>query len=543
MDRGIWQYNLEKDNMSKELYKWQEECLKRWFDNKGRGMVQAVTGTGKTFLALSALRRLDGLCGGKLYVKIVVPTAELMRQWESSLREFLKEECDAQTEDGGSRRSPGSFHGIIGLRGGGRKGRTDCKYMIYIINSARYELARQILMELRKGERVLLIADECHHYASGQNQLIFEFLPYLNREQEQRFFSLGLSATLPGGQAFKVLTSALGQRIYSYGIREAEEQNTVSGYDIFHIELELLEEEREEYEEMTDRMIVLHRNLVKKYPLLEDLGNRERFEILRQIAAGKDKKMAKMALSYMRLTYMRKSLVCMASERIRCACSLISCLNMNEKILIFGERIRQAEELYQILNRQYPGRVGRYHSQMGQQANKNAVERFRAGDTRILITCRALDEGLDVPEVSAGIILSGTSVKRQRIQRMGRIIRKREGKGRAALYYLHTAETAEDVCFLPDEKKGHIFELEYPSNTSGFRNQEYDVRAKALLEQMREEGTENRKLKEAGRCLRLGRVRSDWRLGAEEIEKKMKEARYTEDKNYWICMRKLGGKI
>ena len=177
--------------MSKKLYQWQEECLKRWFDNKGRGMVQAVTGTGKTFLALSALKRLDEQHEGRLRVKIVVPTKELMRQWERTLREFLKEEGGVEIKDR-------SFSGNIGLRGGGRKGRTDCKYMIYVINSARYELARQILMELRGGERVFLIADECHHYVSGQNQLIFEFLPYLDREQKERFFSLGLSATLPG---------------------------------------------------------------------------------------------------------------------------------------------------------------------------------------------------------------------------------------------------------------------------------------------------------------------------------------------------------
>ncbi len=522
--------------MSKKLYQWQEECLKRWFDNKGRGMVQAVTGTGKTFLALSALKRLDEQHEGRLRVKIVVPTKELMRQWERTLREFLKEEGGVEIKDR-------SFSGNIGLRGGGRKGRTDCKYMIYVINSARYELARQILTELRGGERVFLIADECHHYVSGQNQLIFEFLPYLDREQKERFFSLGLSATLPGGQALKDLTSALGQRIYSYGIREAREQSTVSKYDIYHIELELLDEERDEYEELTERMNILYRSLVKKYPLLKDMSNKERFEMLRQIAAGKDKSAAKTALGYMQYTFRRKSLVSQAAERIRCACTLIACLDRNEKILVFGERIRQAEELYQSLQRQYPGRVGRYHSQMGQQANKNAVERFRAGDIRILITCRALDEGLDIPEVSVGIILSGTSVKRQRIQRMGRIIRRAERKGRASLYYLHTAETAEDVCFLPDAGESHIYELEFHSGGSGFLNPEYDEEADILLKHMAEEGAGERKLKEAIRCLELGRVRADWRLPLGELDRRIKEARYTGDKNYWICMKKLSEKI
>lgn len=515
--------------MAGALYKWQEDCLEKWFENRGRGIVQAVTGTGKTFLALSALTRLDERKENRLRVKIVVPTAELMRQWERSLREFLVS----------SGRDEGRFHGVIGLRGGGREAKPDCKYMIYVINSARYELARQILAELRSGESVLLIADECHRYVSEQNQLIFEFLPHLNENQAANFFSLGLTATLPGGWARQYLVSVLGQRIYSYGMKEAAAQKTVCEYDIYHIGLTFLEEEQEIYDELTDRMIILYRSLVKKYPLLKEAGQRERFEILRQIAAGRDKKLSKMALGYMQLTFKRKSLVCLASERVRCACGLIARLDAGEKVIIFGERISQAEELYQILNEEYPGRVGRYHFRMGHQANKNAVERFRAGDTRILISCRALDEGVDIPDVSVGIILSGTSVKRQRIQRMGRIIRRAEGKRRASLYYLHTTETAEDVCFLPDAEKGSIFELEYRSEDIGFINPEYDSKAEVMLEHMKEAGAGSRKIEEARRCLELGRVRSDWRLAPGEIEIKMKEAKSTEEKNYWVCMKNL----
>ena len=40
--------------MEKKLYKWQEECLNRWQQSGCRGMVQAVTGSGKTLLALTA---------------------------------------------------------------------------------------------------------------------------------------------------------------------------------------------------------------------------------------------------------------------------------------------------------------------------------------------------------------------------------------------------------------------------------------------------------------------------------------------------------
>ena len=45
--------------MKNSLYTWQEECLDRWFQNQCRGMVQAVTGSGKTMLALNAIERLE----------------------------------------------------------------------------------------------------------------------------------------------------------------------------------------------------------------------------------------------------------------------------------------------------------------------------------------------------------------------------------------------------------------------------------------------------------------------------------------------------
>jgi superfamily II DNA or RNA helicase len=53
-----------------------------------------------------------------------------------------------------------------------------------------------------------------------------------------------------------------------------------------------------------------------------------------------------------------------------------------------------------------------------------------------------LDEGIDVPDASVAIIISGTGSSREYIQRLGRILRKREGK-RARLIELVTRDTVE----------------------------------------------------------------------------------------------------
>lgn len=356
--------------MSRELYDWQEECLDKWFANNGRGMVQAVTGSGKTLLALTAASRLEKRLGQKLRIKIVVPTSALMRQWNRDLTEFLHTEKSSSSE----------LRNEIGMRGGGARCESTRHYMIYVINSARYELARQILSELKHGEMVLLIADECHHYASGQNQLIFEFLPYIE-QWKNHFFSLGLSATLPAGQTQRYLSSVLGRKIYHYGVAEASGR-TICPYNIYHISLAFQNNEREDYEDLSERMRILYGKLLKLIPSLAILGKKELFEQLRSLSGNPNPKIAKTAALYMNLSYQRKSLVCLAASRTSCVIDLIKRLNSNEKIIIFSERIRQADDLYRLLSASYPEKIGRYHSKLGEQANRNVLERFRNGSIR-----------------------------------------------------------------------------------------------------------------------------------------------------------------
>ncbi|MEQ9716168.1 MAG: helicase-related protein, partial [Candidatus Asgardarchaeum sp.] len=65
----------------------------------------------------------------------------------------------------------------------------------------------------------------------------------------------------------------------------------------------------------------------------------------------------------------------------------------------------------------------------------------RKGELTKLVTAEVLDEGVDVPDASVGIILSGTGSKRQYIQRLGRILRPKDGV--AILYELITRGTLD----------------------------------------------------------------------------------------------------
>ena len=71
------------------------------------------------------------------------------------------------------------------------------------------------------------------------------------------------------------------------------------------------------------------------------------------------------------------------------------------------------------------------------------LARFRAGTWPVLASSRVLNEGVDVPEASVAVVLSGTGQEREHVQRLGRILRRRPGK-RAVLYELVAENTTEE---------------------------------------------------------------------------------------------------
>ena len=71
------------------------------------------------------------------------------------------------------------------------------------------------------------------------------------------------------------------------------------------------------------------------------------------------------------------------------------------------------------------------------------LQRFRSGEYPVVVTSRVLNEGVDVPEASIAIVLSGTGSRREYVQRLGRILRYREGK-RAVLYEVVAEATSEE---------------------------------------------------------------------------------------------------
>ncbi len=70
------------------------------------------------------------------------------------------------------------------------------------------------------------------------------------------------------------------------------------------------------------------------------------------------------------------------------------------------------------------------------------LELFNSGEYRAVVTSKVLDEGIDVPEASLGIILSGTGSLREFVQRLGRVLRKKTDRD-ARLIEIVSSATSE----------------------------------------------------------------------------------------------------
>ncbi|MFA5699426.1 MAG: DEAD/DEAH box helicase family protein, partial [Sphaerochaeta sp.] len=204
--------------MAHTLYQWQTECIEGWFTHQGRGVVQVVTGAGKTILALHAALALQHRLAEDLHIVIVVPKKFMLNQWKNTILSELPIRRDE-----------------IGFVGGGYSDKHQYKVMLYVVNSARSRLSLPLYNHLMNDKPLLLIADECHHYTSEENRKIFAFLDALPNEKKENYSCLGLSATPKKGE----LEKYLGPLFYSYSFTEAIAHNVINRVAIFNVGLRL----------------------------------------------------------------------------------------------------------------------------------------------------------------------------------------------------------------------------------------------------------------------------------------------------------------
>lgn len=305
---------------------------------------------------------------------IVVPTTALLEQWWEEAANYFDLSLDEINIVTGSLR-----------------------FRVGTINIAVLNTAAKLAERMRQ-HKCFLIVDECHKAASEHFRAAL---------QVNSSASLGLSATpeRPYDEGLKdILIPALGPVIYSYDYAAALCDGVIVPFQIKNIVFELEDDRQAEYDKLSKA-------------------------IARSVSQhGADAEVT-IALYLKRARVLNLSL-----NRIRIALRLVGA-NRGKRTLIFHEDI-EACDLIQTVLHENGVRCGVYHSKMKLHDRAKMLGQYRRGEIDVLVTCRALDEGFNVPETELGIIAASTATRRQRIQRLGRVVRPAKGKDGAVIYTL-----------------------------------------------------------------------------------------------------------
>ncbi|WP_455367596.1 DEAD/DEAH box helicase family protein [[Eubacterium] cellulosolvens] len=361
---------------------YQEEALNAWMKAERRGVIVLPTGSGKTVIAVGAISKLN------IATLIIVPTLDLVEQWRRAL---LKE-----------------FDVEVGMYGGGEN-------ILKALTVSTYDSAYLKAEEL--GHRFeLIIFDEVHHLPSTGFRHIAEMFasPY----------RMGLTATYERDDGLHLeLPRLVGGKVYELAVQDLAGKH-LSEYDLERIYVDLTPDEKAEYDcnhkvfadYLASRKIILRSPRDFTYFIMRT----GRDPAAREALLARNKAINIALNSQSKLDALKRVLM----------------ENPHDSTIIFT----QHNKLVHRIAREFFIPCITYLTPKDERTE--ILDSFRDRKYRLIVTSKVLDEGVDVPDANRAIILSGTGSSREFIQRLGRVLRKREGK-RAKLVEIISRETTE----------------------------------------------------------------------------------------------------
>ena len=376
----------------REPFPYQSEAVDTWFREGRRGVVVLPTGAGKTYVAQLILERL-----GRTAL-VVTPTLDLMQQWYGALETAFEVE--------------------VGLVGGGY-------YEVAPLTVTTYDSAF-IHMERFGNQFATLVFDECHHLPGPSYATAAEL--------SLAPFRLGLTATPEredGGE--KRLDTLVGPIVYRREIGELAGE-FLADYETVTLKVRLSDDEREEY--LAERAI--YREFVASRGIrIGSPGGWGRFLMMSSISEEGRRAF---------LAYRTQKAISQASEAKLRLLERLFAQHRHDRCLVFTS---DNDTVYKISRRFL---IPAITHQTKIKERHEILSRFNAGDFPFLVTSRVLNEGVDVPAASIGVVLSGSGSVREHVQRLGRILRRAEGK-RAVLYEVIAEDTAEE--YVSNRRRQH----------------------------------------------------------------------------------------
>lgn len=380
-------------------YEHQGRAVDAWKAAHWRGVLEMATGSGKTITAMIGANLLHQEVGNLLIV-IAAPYRPLIEQWCEEVELFGVTPINLTLTGGASKRD-----GEI-KAAGRRLRRGHSEVEILVVSNDTLCTSEFIESVSTLSVSKLLIADECHNLGAAGFIL----------DPPQCFdYRLGLSAT-PIRQYDEEGTDALfsyfGDVCFQFTLEDAIGR-CLTPYD-YHVHfVSLTTDEMERWYELTNlisRLAWKIRGGVKD-SYLDNLLRQRRLVL--ETAAGKIDVLSHL-LDREDLRHLRYTLI-YATDKDPKQLDQVNHL-LNERGVLFHQLTHE-----ETTNRETTRRI---------------LSSFQDGQLQVITAKRVLDEGVNVPQIKTAFILASTTVKRQWVQRRGRLLRtcKSIGKTHAVIH-------------------------------------------------------------------------------------------------------------
>lgn len=406
-----------------ELREYQKKAIVAWLKNDQRGIFEMATGTGKTITSIAAVVKLleiyektNNTCG----LVITVPYIVLLEQWLDVLQQFNIFPLACYESSVIWKRKA---QNIIQLFNAGHR-----KNFFFITTNKTFgDESFQSILKNISGDYIFC-ADEMHHLTSDGA---------LSKLPVQAKYRLGLSATLMSKYNetnMNILKEYFGGIVFEFSMKEAIEKGFLTKYNYYPIFVELTDEEKDKYYELSSKIskLILFADDVKEnLPLTALLAQRARL-----IASAENK-----------LNILRdfESIIKGASYNIFYCGDKIEA-ETNEKFI---------QKVNDILNDEIEIYARKFTSEENKKEREEILGLFEKGIINALTAIRCLDEGVDIPQLRRAFILSSGTNPKEFIQRRGRILRRFPGKTIAEIYDFIVFPTLnqQEVALLSEREK------------------------------------------------------------------------------------------
>ena len=398
-----------------DLRSWQVEAFAAWATAGCRGVVEAVTGTGKTRLAMAAIRACLAQGGRAL---VLVPTLDLLGQWRRQLSTHV----------------PGA---TVGQLGGGEADELHDHHVVI----ATPHSAAAVPLDVPSGAVGLLVADEAHRYGA----------PTWGAALGEAFaMRLALTATYERNDdgLVEVLAPYFGGVVHTYTFADAARDRVIAPFDITFVGVELTEDERRRYDTADEQVRQHRRELVShglpRHPL-ELIAAAARISAAAEgrpnTRVGREVVAARAFLSALRK---RRDVAAQADAKLSVVRALAPQLARDgRRGLVFTDTVEQAEDAARILSGAGVA-AEEIHGELAGDRRRIRLAQFRNGNLQVVVAPRVLDEGVDVPDAELAVVLAAFRTRRQMIQRLGRVLRLKDDGRAAHLMVAFATGTRED---------------------------------------------------------------------------------------------------